>query len=310
MKICVSGATGFIGSALMRYLASQGAEAIALNRTDCEAASMAASATNRNALINKLSNADAVIHLAGRAHVLRDDKAAAPRLFNESNVELTESLARVALEADVKRFVFVSSIGVCGDKTTEQPFTEDSPARPSSEYAASKLRAELRLQDLLQGSAMEWTIIRPPMVYSANAPGNFHRLLKLVYGGVPLPFGSCMNARSMVAVENLVSLMYACATHPKGKDQLFLVADITLSTRALVQAIAKGMDKRPLLMPVSDSILRTALTLLNKPKLYTQLFESLQIDSSKARRLLNWLPDDKAYLQLAGASFKAIKQRG
>jgi nucleoside-diphosphate-sugar epimerase len=310
MKICVSGATGFIGSALMRYLASQGVEAIALTRMDCDATSIAASATNRNALINKLANADAIIHLAGRAHVLQDDKAAAPRLFNESNVELTVALARVALEANVKRFVFVSSIGVCGDKTTVQPFTEDSPALPSSEYAASKLRAELRLQDLLHGSPMEWTIIRPPMVYSAIAPGNFHRLLKLVYSGVPLPFGRCMNARSMIAVENLVSFMYACATHPEGKDQLFLVADISLSTQELVHTIADGMQKRLLLMPISERLSRTILTLLNKPKLYTQLFESLQIDNSKACRLLNWQPDDKRYLQLAGAKFKAIKQRG
>jgi nucleoside-diphosphate-sugar epimerase len=309
MKIHVSGATGFIGSAFMRYLATQDVEAVALTRADCLAALENAPVADRNALIKKLSSADAIVHLAGRAHVLRDDKTAAPRLFHESNVLLTEALARVAIAANVKRFVFVSSIGVCGDKTVGNAFTEASQAKPASEYAESKLQAEMRLRETLGPSSTEWTIIRPPMVYGAKAPGNFQRLLGLVYSGMPLPFGSCTNARSMIAVANLTSLLHLCATHPKAKNELFLVSDITVSTRELVQKIARGMGKKALLLPISDRLLQATLGLLKKSKAYTQLFGSLEIDNTKAVNLLNWHPDNQDYLLQAGAEFNATKKQ-
>lgn len=292
----------------MHYLDNQGIDAIALTRADCEAAVTDGPIADKQALISKLSDADAVIHLAGRAHVLRDDKEAASRLFHEANVLLTEALSRLAVEAKVKRFVFISSIGVCGDSTSDAPFTEESVPHPTSEYAASKLQAEKGLRTTLQESSTELTIIRPPMVYSAAAPGNFHRLLGLVRSGVPLPFGSCANAKSVIAVENLVRFIHLCATHPKAKDELFLVSDITLSTRELVQRIAEGMNKRILLLPINDRLLHSVLARLNKLKIYTQLFGSLRIDSAKAHRLLEWQPDEKDYLRMAGAQFKALQK--
>src|SRR5690606_14547210 len=147
---------------------------------------------------------DIIIHLAGRAHILNEQVTDPLTEFRKVNVEGTLQLARQALEKKVKRFIFVSSIGVNGSVTKQQPFTEDSVPQPHADYAVSNLEAEQELKKLFSRSDTELVIIRPPLVYAAHAPGNFSRLLKLVATNLPLPFAGTKNKRSFVALENLV----------------------------------------------------------------------------------------------------------
>ncbi|WP_180085605.1 NAD-dependent epimerase/dehydratase family protein [Acinetobacter sp. YH12145] len=245
---------------------------------------------------------DVVIHLAGRAHILNEQTTDPLTEFRKVNVEGTLQLARQALDKKVKRFIFMSSIGVNGSVTTQEPFTEDTSPQPHADYAVSKLEAEQELQKLFAGSETELVIIRPPLVYAAHAPGNFARLLKLVATNLPLPFAGTKNKRSFVALENLVDFIQTCIEHPNAANQTFLVADQTsISTRELVQYLKQGMGKPARFIYLPQPIMKLGAACIGKSKLYEQLFESLEVDTSKAQNLLGW----KAPISTQQAMLKA-----
>jgi nucleoside-diphosphate-sugar epimerase len=295
MRILVSGATGFIGTRLCERLVSEGCSVIGVSRSGEGSVRgvdyRAADFTDPNAVGGCLDSVDCIVHLAGRAHVLNKQGDTAD-LYRAVNCDATLELARMAMAAGVRRFVFISSIGVNGNESSDQRFTETSVPRPVAHYARSKLDAEQGLQALVQSGDMELVIIRPPLVYGAQAPGNFSTLLKVVDKGIPSPFGLVRNARSIVSVDNLARLISLASQHPKAAGQLFLASDGTdVSTPQILGALAQGMQKRQWSIPVPPVLLGGLLKLMGKGDLYTQLCGSLTVDCSKARELLGYQPD-------------------
>lgn len=312
MKILITGATGFVGAALVQKINSL-YDIIALVR----AQNSLLPSTVQQLVANNIftadlpDNIDVIIHLAGRAHILNEQTTDPLSEFRKVNVEGTLQLARQALDKKVKRFIFMSSIGVNGAVTPQQPFTEEALPQPHADYAVSKLEAEQELKKLFAGSDTELVIIRPPLVYAAHAPGNFARLLKLVASNLPLPFAGTNNKRSFVALENLVDFIQTCIEHPNAANQTFLVADQTsISTRELVQYLKQGMGKPARFIYIPQSLMKLGAACIGKSKLYEQLFESLEVDTTKAQKLLGWtapLSTQQAMLQ-AGQNYLKIKE--
>ena len=297
MNILVTGASGFIGSALTNYLLEQGHELRAVGRSKptTPLSFFHGELADIELLSRALQGMDCVVHLAGRAHQLHDESRDPLASFRAVNLDLSVGLARQAAMAGVRRFVFMSSIGVNGSTTGIDPFVEDAVPAPHSDYAQSKLEAEQALQLVAAEYGMELTIIRPPLVYAGHAPGNFARLLRIVEMGIPLPFGGLNNQRSMIALDNLAELVATCVVHPAAAGELFLAADgDDLSTAELVHTLAEGMGRRARLFPLPVRLLSIGATLLGKRAMYTQLCDSLRVDASKARNLLGWQPQKSA----------------
>jgi nucleoside-diphosphate-sugar epimerase len=234
-------------------------------------------------------NKDVVIHCAALAHINTgsEDQIAECRRVN---VHGTINLARLSAQAGVKRFVFISSIGVNGN-VSKQPFTAMSRPSPVEPYAQSKLEAEQGLWGVQQATGMEVVIIRPPLVYGSGAPGNFGNLVRWIERGVPLPLGAIYNQRSLVGIDNLIDLIIRCIDHPAAANQVFLAGDgEDLSTTELLRAVGKAMGKPARLIPVPAGLLQFGATLLGKKTTAQRLLGSLQVDISKTCELLDWKP--------------------
>ncbi|MDD2016998.1 NAD-dependent epimerase/dehydratase family protein [Pseudomonas putida] len=309
-SVMVTGASGFVGGSLCRELVRTGYSVVGVVRQIQQRVSSVeyfeTDLVQEDSLAHNFPKVDCIIHLAGRAHVL-DEKAEDPlAAFRKANRDATVRLASRALAAGVKRFVFVSSIGVNGNRTERAAFTEDSLPQPHAPYAISKREAEVELAAQLEGSGMELVIVRPPLIYAFDAPGNFGRLIRLAVKGVPLPLRHIENSRSLISRKNMVEFLKLCIEHPRAAGQVFLVADgQDISTAEMIKNLCKGMGKTPMLFPFPASLLRLALQFLGKSNIYDQLCGSLQVDASKARRLLGWRPEDTtpAALQEAGRQF-------
>jgi len=297
MLVLLTGSTGFIGRALLKQLNSKDGVLVraALRRNVADMPSdiettQVGDLSPDNKWQACLSGVTVVIHTAGRAHVVQDTVIDPLTEFRRVNVEGTLNLARQAGEAGVRRFVFISSIGVNGSRNIS-PFTETDTPHPVEPYAISKFEAEQGLRQIAESSGMEVVIIRPPLVYGPNAPGNFGRLMRLVHKGIPLPLGAIHNKRSLVALDNLVDLIMTCISHPAAANQIFLAGDgEDLSTTDLLRRIGNALGKPVRLFPVSSSLLKLGASLIGKPELALRLCESLQVDISKARKLLGWTP--------------------
>jgi len=294
MKVLVTGATGFIGKELLNYL--NFAEVTAISREEKVESNgikwkhlSLESLPNSDTLADKY---DVVIHLAGRAHMLNESSDDPLSEFRKVNKDISVELAKQLAANGLKRFVFVSSIGVNGATTeNQQPFTEKSIANPHSAYALSKYEAETELSNLAKELNFELVIIRPPLVYGANAPGNFGKLIQVVKKQLPLPFGSINNKRSYVSVANLASFLVVCATHKKAANQTFLIADgLPISTTVLLKKLMLALRKKSLLLPLPPSLIRFLLFIIGKKSMAVQLLDDLEVDSSKACTLLGWSP--------------------
>lgn len=243
-----------------------------------------------------LKGADAVVHLAARVHVF-DETANDPlEAFREVNTRGTLKLARAANLSGVERIVFLSSIGVHGDVDGGTALTEASAIAPYNPYTQSKWEAEQKLTDWnIQADNeepyLDLVIVRAPLVYGKNAPGNFSRLAKLVNTGLPLPFGSVDNRRSFISVQNLADALVTMVEHPHAANETFLVSDgDSVSTTTLLKKIAQANDNRALLIPFPTNILKTMLGIVGKGDLANKLLDSLAIDMSKAQHMLGWQP--------------------
>lgn len=295
MNIFLTGATGFIGKALLEELLKRNNKVIAAVRGVATTLPENVSKAKLNDIFElentqMMQGVDTVIHCAARAHVLREHTTDPLIEFRKTNTIGTLNLAKQAIAAGVKRFIFLSSIGVNGRSTTKA-FTEDDVPSPDQDYAISKLEAENGLQKLASISGMEVVILRPPLVYGPNAPGNFGRLIKWLDKNIPLPLGAIYNKRSFVALDNLVDLIVTCIEHPAAANQVFLVSDgKDLSTTEFLNFISSALGKQSRLFPINQKILEFFLILFGKKDLAQQLCGSLQVDISKAKRLLNWTP--------------------
>lgn len=232
-----------------------------------------------------------IIHCAARVHVMSDKTSDSLEDFRRVNVHGTLNLARQAVKAGVRRFVFISSIGVNGAETFQQPYLPEDVAEPHSPYAVSKYEGELGLRDLAAETGIEVVIIRPPLVYGPCAPGNFGSLMRWLMRGVPLPLGAIYNQRSLVSLCNLVDLIVICIEHPAAANQTFLVSDgEDVSTTEFLRRMGQAMGYPARLIPVPASWLKMAAVLAGKPDVAKRLCGSLQVDIEKTRRLLGWSP--------------------
>jgi len=239
-----------------------------------------------------LEKQDVIIHTAARAHIMNDVVKDPLAEYRKVNVEGTLNLARQAISAGVKRFIFISSIKVNGENTErDKPFTSDDIPAPEDAYGLSKLEAERGLFELSQQSEMEIVIIRPPLVYGPGVKGNFSSMISLLNRGLPLPLGAVHNRRSLVGIDNLIDMIITCIDHPAAANQVFLAGDgKDLSTTELLKMVANSLGRPSRLLPIPAPILVLAATLTGKKRLASRLLGSLQVDISKARLLLGWVP--------------------
>jgi UDP-glucose 4-epimerase len=224
---------------------------------------------------------------------MMDDAAREPVAeYRRMNVDSTLNLARQAVASGVRRFVFLSSIKVNGDRTSiDRPFTADDPPKPNGAYAVSKHDAEEGLRQIGKETGLEVIIVRPVLVYGPGVRANFLSMMRWIDRGIPLPFGAIRNARSLVSIDNLVDLVETCLSHPAGPGQTFLVSDgEDLSTPELLRRTAAAMGRQTRLMPVPEFVLRSAATIVGKPGVAERLCGSLRVDIAKTRRLLGWNP--------------------
>ncbi|MDC5703091.1 NAD-dependent epimerase/dehydratase family protein [Vibrio europaeus] len=285
--LVITGSSGFIGTHLTKSL--YGKQTLLLRRGCTSQSNGNILYTNSPSELlshrERFSKSDVIIHLAGLAHV----KGAPAEAFFRANVSYPVELFKVAEKLELKRFVFISTVGVNGESTSGVPFSDCSSIEPHNEYAKSKYQAEAELQALSEKSKVELVIVRPPLVYGANAPGNFRRLTKLISTFGITPFGLIKNARSFVAVENLCSLIKVCAEHSAATGHIFYPSDQdALSTKDFASNIAKGLGRKVVHLPIPILCLRLIGYLLGKKTMINQLVRDLEVDSSSASRLLGW----------------------
>lgn len=308
-RCLVTGANGFVGGALMKHLEAAGCSIRGSVRSPVQPSGnlvgVAALGPDTD-WQQALAGCSVVVHTAGRAHQLRDAAENPLAEFRRVNVDGTLALATQSLEMGVRRFIFISSIGVNGLLNRNGPFTEEQVPAPAAAYAVSKLEAEEGLRRLLTGSSMELVILRPTLVYAAHAPGNFARLLHFVKSGVPLPLAGVHNRRSLLALENLLDFIALCMKRPEAAGHLFVVADgQDLSTPELIRSLAEGMQRPARLWPCPDGLLRLGAKMAGRSSMYQQLCGNLQVDIGKARKLLGWVPplETRAALREAGRQY-------
>ncbi len=298
-RVLVSGASGFVGSALIARLARDTRLAVraAVRRTDWRAppgveaarvADLAADTDWRAAL----QGVGRLVHTAARVHVMLD-RARDPLLeYRRSNVEGTLALARQAAAHGVRRFVFISSIKVNGESTVAgKPFHAHDTPQPADPYGVSKLEAEVGLREIASSSGMDLVIIRPPLVYGPGVGANFRKLMQWLRAGTPLPFGAIDNCRSLIGIDNLVDLIALSLEHPAAPGQVLLASDDEdVSTTSLMRRLGRHLKRRALLLPVPVAVLRLSGALTGKSATISRLCDSLQLDISATRSTLAWRP--------------------
>lgn len=296
MTVAITGATGFVGSALSAKLTELGVRVVpTVRRTTGLPNEIVIGDLNASASMHcqtALSACDVLVHLAARVHVMDDEAANPLQEFRKVNVDGTVRLASEAAAAGVRRFVFISSIKVNGENTlTDHPFTADQTPTPSDPYGITKWEAEQRLRTLATETGMEVVIIRPVLVYGPGVKANFLHLMQWLHKGIPLPLGAIHNKRSLVALDNLIDLIITCIDHPKAANQTFLVSDDDdLSTTDLLRRMGKALGRPARLAAVPSGMLVMAAAILGKRAIAQRLCGSLQVDIRKTRELLGWRP--------------------
>jgi nucleoside-diphosphate-sugar epimerase len=297
LRLLVSGASGFVGKALCKRAVSNGHPVNGTFRIGSDVPNFVEPfvVSNINGSTkwgDALREVNAVVHLAGRVHVMNDTEADPLDAFRTVNVEGTLNFARQAAAVGVRRFVFVSSVKVNGESTLPgRAFTENDASNPQDAYGQSKYEAEQGLRQVGAYTGMEVVIIRPPLVYGPGVKANFAALLHVVQRGWPLPLGLVHNQRSLLALDNLVDFILTCIANPLAANQTFFVSDgQDLSTTDLVRCMARAVGVSARLLPVPVWALHKVASLVGKGDEIQRLCGNLQIDISKARSLLGWVP--------------------
>jgi len=295
-QILVTGASGFVGQALCAELYKRDFQvrgALRMLRAELPEHDqfIVPDLDEHTDWSAALQGVVSVIHLAARVHVMKDSSFNPLEEFRTVNVKGTENLGRQAAQAGVKRLVYVSSVKVNGEETMEGRYTEENFSNPQDPYGTSKWEAEQALHQIAQETGMEVVIVRPPLVYGAGVKGNFIQMLKELSQGYPLPFYSINNRRSLIYVGNLVDALISCATHPAAAGQTYLVSDgEDISTPDLLRRLGAEMGRPAHLFPCPVGLLKLAGKLTGKSDQVQRLLGSLQVDSGKIRRELNWTP--------------------
>ena len=274
-KVLVTGAGGFVGTALCKQLGAHGISVL--------------KGVRGAALLSEMG-IDVVIHLASRVHVMHESSEDPLSAYRSANTLGTVNLARQAVAAGVRRFVFVSTVKVHGEGSPVAYAESDGPC-PADPYAISKWEAEQEVRDIAAESTMEVVIVRPPLVYGPGVKANFLTMMRWVKRGLPLPLGAIHNQRSLVALDNLTDFLMLCTSHPAAANQTFLVSDgEDLSTTELLVRMAAALGKPSRLIPVPEWILSAVASLLGRGEFARRLCGSLRVDVSKAKTWLGWSP--------------------
>jgi len=291
-RILVTGAAGFIGTALSARLRAEQACVTGLSRLPAPHCTAVGTMDTTGDWSDWLRGVDTVVHLAGRAHVMRETASDPLQAYRRVNVDLTLHLARQAVAHGVRRFVFLSSIKVNGEATRPgRPFRAGDAPAPVGPYAVSRREAEDALLALAAQTSLEVVVIRPPLVYGPGVRANFRTLMNALARGVPLPLGAIDNRRTLVGLDNLVDLIVAAIRPPQAANRILFAGDgEDLSTRALVRRLAGAMQVRARLVPVPVPLLRLAGRLGGRGEAVRRLCDNLQVDLSDTCRVLGWTP--------------------
>lgn len=294
-RTLITGATGFVGSALTARLQSEDLHPLGT----CRGTSLSERCVSAPPLeaggdwSDLLKGIGTVVHTAARVHVMRDTSSNPLNAFRDVNVTGSLNLAREAASAGVRRFVFISSVKVNGDETRHgRPFAAGDDPAPEDAYGISKAEAEAGLKAISGQTGMEYVIIRPPLVYGPGVKGNFAAMIRALARDLPLPFGAVTdNRRSLVGLDNLVDLIVTCIDHPAAANQTFLVSDgEDLSTADLLKRLGATMGKRARLLDIPPALLGTAAAMIGKRAVAQRLLGNLQVDISHTRSTLDWRP--------------------
>lgn len=294
MRVLVTGANGFVGRAVVNALLASGVELTQAVRHSPNRGQVAVGDIDQNTDWRMLlTSCDVVLHLAARAHVMHDSSLDPLTIYRSVNTQGTLKLALQAAESGVRRFVFVSSVKVNGERTLPNILfkSSDLPS-PEDPYGISKCEAEEGLRQIGRETGMEIVVVRPPLVYGPGVKGNFSAMLMWLWRGFPLPLGAITeNRRSLVALDNLVDLLLTCVYHPAAANETFLVSDgQDLSTTELLRSLGVAMNKPARLFPVPPSLLEAAAKLLGKSDMAQRLLGNLQVDISHTCQTLGWKP--------------------
>lgn len=291
MRVAVTGANGFLGAALSKYLLSKSIDVVKIQRRS--GGDHIIDDINANtSWSSALEQCDTVIHTAAKVHA-PSNEANGLASFMEVNRDGTLNLARQAAALGVKRFIFISTIGVHGSKTNGQPFNEESPRQPYSDYAKSKNEAELGLKEVSLDTGMEVVVIRPTLIYGQNAPGNFNRLIKLIKRSPVLPFYLCNNRRSFISVKNLCDFIFTCVVNPDAANHAFVISDgRAVSISEFTNCIADALGKKILQLPIPVSVMSSVAKAFSCSFQAEQLLCDLDVDISKSKHLLKWTPPE------------------
>ena len=295
--LLITGANGFVGRALCNEANKLGFQVKALTRNPHDFIGTIQNIICSNLgevdlVFEAMRHVDVVVHLAARVHVMNERSGDTIAAYRNVNLDLTLNLARQAAAAGVRRFIYLSSIKVNGEKTEKGfAFTADDVPAPEDPYGISKMEAENALLDLSKITGMEVVIIRPPLIYGPGVGANFLSMMRWLSRKVPLPLGAIHNRRSMVALENLLSLIITCVDHPRAAGQIFLVSDDEdISLTQLLRKLSKAMKTSSFLIPIPASIIKVVAAIFGKPAISQRLCGNLQVDIRKTKALLDWNP--------------------
>lgn len=294
MRVLITGSNGFLGKFLCQYLSNKDYSVIAHTRTPQVFSQ--SNIENINFDLNQnleelnLDGVQVVIHCAGRAHVMNETASSPLEAYRQINVEGTLNLAKKAVQSGVRRFIYLSSIKVNGEETTQQkPFTAEDSIHTDDPYGLSKYEAEQALKQLAQETGLEVVIIRPVLIYGPNVKANFKSMISLASKKIPLPVGCLNNKRSMVSVYNLADLIEVCLSHPNASGHTFLASDQDdISVKQLFEKLASLQNNKLIKVPVPKNLIFLLASLVGRSAMASRLCSELVVNTSKNTQVLGW----------------------